>query len=180
MQVLARTLWDAGLDFEVLASDYFRSDFGADGGLVQGYLQTLSALFDPPYLRGDYDPRDEESHTWVLSANKAQVNQSAAEKLRQIPAAIQAFRPVIERNRPGQDPCRARSWEILAYHAEVAEGLVRAFLARAEGEPAEAYQQWVRVRSYVQQHEEVFHPVFDVFEFITVFEPRFHPDGNPE
>jgi hypothetical protein len=184
MHVLARTLWDSSADFASIADDYFRTDFGPDGPLVQSYLSQLSDLFDPPYLRGENDQRDECAHVWILENAGPGTNPQAASKLSQIPALVQEFRPIIERNLVDPDPCRAMSWMILMHHTEIVPNLARAFEACAMGEKGIARKYWQKVQSYVQQYEIDLHKVLDVFEFITVLGARFPetmenlPDGS--
>lgn len=173
MQVLVRTLWDPTIGFDRLAEEYFHSDFGEDGTLVQEYLAQLSELFNPSYLRGDYDQRDERSHVWVLNSQDVSLNAQAARKLAEIPAIVDQFRPVIERHLVDVDACRAKSWRILAAHAEIAADLARAFEARALGKIELARAYWERVQIFVQQHGINLHDVLDVFEFITVLGAKF-------
>jgi hypothetical protein len=178
LHVLARTLWDPTLDFDTLAENYFLSDFGVDGTQVQSYLAQLSDLFDPSYLRGEYDKQDDTSHVRVLSRVESIKNMAAAHKMAQIPEIVKQFRPIIERNLADSDACRARSWHILAHHAEVVTRLGKAFEARALGLKETAREHWHSARSYVQQHETDLHTVLDVFEFITVLESRFPDDES--
>ena len=82
MYVMGRTMWDSTLDFNQLAEEYFNSAFGECGSLCKNYMEEISGLFDPPYLREE----------------KPAVNKEAAEKLGQIPDLIEAFKAVIEKN----------------------------------------------------------------------------------
>ncbi len=174
MHVMARTLWDDTRDFDELADWYFQSDFGDDGPVVRAYMEKLSTLFDPPYLRGDRQPRDETSHTWVMGKiNQDAKDETAAQNLAQIPGVIEAFRPMIERNLSHPIACRRRSWQILAHHAEIAMLLARAFQERALAHPVEARHWWEQAQEYARYNEADLHPVLDVFELITVLQSRF-------
>ena len=82
MTVLGKTLWDKSLAFEDIAKEYFRDAYGTDGDKVREYLRKLSAMFNPPLLRGDADRSDK----------------AALEAYRQIEAFVKSFEPVIRNN----------------------------------------------------------------------------------
>jgi hypothetical protein len=179
MYVLAKTLWDDGAAFDDLAKAYFEASFGsAEGERVREYLAHLSALFDPPYLRGDVIDGQEisergDSHTWVLHGGQPVLSRQAAHKLGQIPKVIDAFEPVIERNRGTEDACRAQSWAYLALHAEMAKMLARALKARAEGNRDVARAEWKELADWTQRHEDAVQPVLDVYEFVHTLRRQF-------
>jgi len=150
MVTLGRTLWDDKLSFEEIAEDYFRSAFGADGGLAEDYLSSLSQLFDPPYLRGE----------------RPQVSPEAAERFGKVTSLVHDFRPVIGRNLSSEDACWAASWQYLAHHAELAVLLAQALEARASGDQGQAMAWWERAKAWAQAHEDAVQSVFDLFEFI--------------
>jgi hypothetical protein len=133
-------------------------------------------LFDPAYVRGDKTPRrpGDDSHTFRREGVNVPANPDAARTFEAIPAVIDAFHPVIERNRAVSDPCRARSWDHLAHHAIMARDLAQAFQARAEGDVAEAQAAWERVTEYARRHELEVQPALDVYEFIATLGRRFH------
>jgi hypothetical protein len=173
MHMMARMLWDDTQAFDTLAAEYFAADFGEAGPAVRAYMQTVSELFDPPYIRGDREPRDETQHTWVLSAGAGRVDEEASRKLAQIPAVVEAFRPLIQKNLNHSVPCRALSWKYLSMHADITILLAQAFQARAEGRRIEARKAWEAVQEYVRQHELDLHNILDVFEFLSVLGSRF-------
>jgi hypothetical protein len=156
MVVMGRTLWDDRLSFEEIAEDYFRSAFGADGGLVEDYLASLSGLFDPPYLRGE----------------RPQVGEEAQGRLAQVPALVQDFRPVIEANLASTAGCQAASWELLDIHAQLVTLLAQALQARADGDRGRALALWERVKAFVQANEDAVQPALDVFEFIESLQAK--------
>jgi hypothetical protein len=181
MYVMAKTLWDDDAQFEALADEYFASAFGPDGEACREYMARLSSLFDPPYLRGDViDGRGDsdagDSHIWLLEGGQAVLSQQASRKLGQIPAVIDAFKPVIERNLQIKDGCWAKSWEYLSFHSEIARSLALAFKARAEGKRSLARAHWEAASDFVQRNEDALQPVLDVFEFIRTLGHLF---GQP-
>jgi hypothetical protein len=178
MYVLAKTLWDDGTAFDDLATEYFGGAFGPQGDQVRRYIARLSALFDPPYLRGDIVEGQETSekgdaHTWILHGERPVLSSQAAHRLAQVPAVIDAFQPILERNLETADACHGQSWAYLAIFAEVARMLALALKARAEGRSEIAHAQWLRLADYVQRNEDVVQPVLDVFEFIHTLERQF-------
>ena len=155
MVALGRTLWDDRLSFEEIAEDYFRSAFGADGGLAEDYLSSISQLFDPPYLRGE----------------RPQVSPEAAGRFSKVAALVHGFRPVIEKNLSSEDVCRATSWRHLAQHADLVILLAQALEARASGDQGRALAWWEKAKAWAQAHEDAVQSVFDLFEFIQCW-PR--------
>jgi hypothetical protein len=162
MTLMGWTLWDREREFDEMARDYFNAAFGPDGALAQAYLERLSALFDPPYLRGE----------------QPAVNAAAAERLRQVPAAVEAFRPVIARNAGSGIACHAASWAYLAHHADLMVGLADALEARARGDAAGALEQWEAVRGMAWQREPELHAVFDTWLFNNVYSSKFEESAS--
>lgn len=156
MTVMARMLWDASADFQRIADDYFASAFGADGARCREYLERLSTLFNPPYLRGERPGRDKEA-----AANFAAVRD-----------CLQSFRPVIERNAASPDPCHAQSWRYLLHHGEIAGALAEALRARAEGDRERAAALWNKASRLAWENEPEIHPVFDSWLFGMTLERR--------
>lgn len=152
MAVMGRTLWDRSLDFSAIAEDYFQSAFGADGAACLAYLETISRLFDPPYLR-DEKPR----HNPAVAAGYAQ-----------LPEVIAAFRPTIRRNLDALDPCQARSWYYLDQHADLALLLAEALRHRATGEDEAALGAWAAVQTFVRGRELDLQAALDAYEFQRV------------
>jgi hypothetical protein len=175
MYVMARTLWDEHADLVTLAVDYFADAFGPDGEAARRYIAQLSELFDPPYLRGDKTPRQpgDTSHTFRREGVHVPPNPEAAQRFAAIPAVINAFAPVIERNRRLDDACWAQSWEFLAHHAIIARSLAEAFRARAEGDVETATHTWEQAADYVRRHELELQPALDAYEFIATLGRRF-------
>jgi len=152
MVVMGRTLYDRSLDFDSLVEDYFRAAFGQGADRCRRYLEDLSELFCPSYLRGERPVVDEE----------------AARSFARIPALVEEFRPLIERKAKVLDGARAQSWEYLDHHADICTGLAEALEERARGNEGEASRRWAKVKELAQKREEKLHPVFDVYEFVRV------------
>lgn len=58
---MARALWDQNADFDAMADEYFAAEYGALAADVHAYLEGLTRLFDPPYLRGEKPREDAEA-----------------------------------------------------------------------------------------------------------------------
>lgn len=152
MTVMGRNLWDRDLDFSKIASDYFDAAFGPDGKLARRYLDKLTQLFDPVYIREE----------------KAAIDPAAARAFARIPGFITRFRPTIERNLDSSIPCWAKSWEYLRHHAELCTTLAEALRARARGDKSAASAAWERTMEYALANEKHIHPVLDVFQYVRI------------
>lgn len=151
MTVLGRTLWSRDIAYDEIAEDYFSSAFGPDGKLAQGYLESISFLFDPRYLRGE-TPR---------------ICPESAANLAKIPDVVDAFMPTIEKNLSLDNPCWAKSWLYLKHSAELSKLLAMAAEAEARDHKELAKAQWEEACKYAWEHEPELHPVLDVFFFIN-------------
>ena len=157
MALMGEALWNPDVDYRGLMSDYFASAFGDAGEDCRDYLQELSRLFDPPYIRGE----------------KALVNPAAAASLDKIPGLIDAFMPTIERNALLADGCRAASWRYLGYHAGLCRSLSEVLAQEARGERQEADRRWEALKDAAWRQEEHMHPVFDVWNFVRTHSRYF-------
>ena len=158
MTVMGRTLWDRNLGFDEIAADYFGAAFGRDGPRVRRYLERISTAFNPKLLRGETSAAE----IAAAPARLADVSTAGAE-----------LRPILARGERHRDPCRARSWQVLAAHAEYCQLLSRALAERAAGRPAEAREAAAALFDWLRRHERRLHPVLDVFECLRVLAPFF-------
>ena len=167
MTVMGRTLWDAKADFDAVADDYFRSAFGPDGPACRDYLERLSELFDPVYIRGEKE--------W-MDAGQAQ-------RFARAPDMIQGFMLTVAANLESDASCHRASWRYLKHHAELVQGLARAFHAKALGMDEAAQKAWEATKQFAWDKEPDLHPVLDTWLFaMTALEAKFVPgkgDGAP-
>lgn len=160
MWAMGRTLWNARQGFDAMADAYFAAAFGDDGRACRQYLERLSELFDPPYLRGE----------------KPDGDRAAVESLAKVAPHVAAFRPVIERRiRAETDPCRKVSWEHLAHHADLVERLAEALRLRAEGRADEARAAWETVALEAWKRQDALHRVLDTYLFTRTVGQKFAP-----
>ena len=112
---MARALWDKDADFEATAEEYFAAEYGEMAADVRAYLEGLTRLFDPPYLRGE-EPRE---------------SAEAAARFATVAAHVDAFlasHPEITAD-SAYEP-----YASLAHHAESVKLLAELARARASGE----------------------------------------------
>lgn len=157
MTVLGGTLWNRDIRYDDIADDYFESAFGPDGKLAQGYLESISYLFDPRYLRGE-TPR-------ICHEN--------AVDLAKIPDVIDAFAPTIEQNMSAANPCWAKSWFYLKHSANLCKLLALACEAQARDHKQLARAHWDETCKYAREHESELHPVLDVMFFVSTLNGFF-------
>lgn len=157
MVVLGQTLWNDTASFEDISRDFYDASFGADGSKVQEYLATLSALFYPPYLRGERPVIDAES----------------AAGFSKVEEVVRAFKSVIAANQAATTGAQARSWEILDIHGTYCIKLAAALRARAEGDQESAQAVWKELVQFVWDQEDILQPVLDTFLFVNTLNRRF-------
>jgi len=158
MYLLGGTLWRGKTDFESEAVKYFAMTFGEDAEACRQYLARLSELFDPPTLRGEKKITDHP------------------ERYAQIREHVEAFARVLEKHREEEDPCRARSWEILRYHAKICVALAEILALMAEEKRGEAKAKWRALRDMMRRNESRYQNVFYMPLFVAVWEYQIAQD----
>ena len=161
MMVIARTLWNRDLPFEEIADDLYQATFGADWKRVKQYTQTLSELFDPPFLRGERDDVGRRETVRKLEQVPAEASPWRAQARR-----VERFLPVIEAHMDLPDPCHARSWRYLKEHADLCMAMAPAVAALARGDQEGAREAGLRLVDLVRRKERRIHRVLDVALFI--------------
>lgn len=155
MYMMAKALWNKSADYDREANDYFAAAFGEQGLKVRQYLEQISQLSTPPYLRRE------------LPA----VSPQLAEKFAAIPPLVNAFRPTVEQAlQSASCPSQRASWIYLKHHGEIVSLLADTMAARAAGNNLLAQDRFSRLEAYVRQAEPELYSVLDVFEFLSVIE----------
>lgn len=157
MAAMGWGLWDNFRPLDDIANDYFASSFGAEHTQARSYIERLTELFHPPYLRSE-EP--------IISPERAAAFAA-------IPDLIESFRPTMQANCQAADRCHRTSWEILARHADIAAELARALAARASGDFDGSDASWEHAKQTMREAESELQPVMDVFWTITTLDPFF-------
>ncbi len=163
----AFTLFDRETDFEALKEDYFRAAFGeARAEQVTAYLEQVSRLFHPELIRRDF-ARVNKARALNTTVEHAELsfvgNAAAAADLEEVIRLMQAFRPLIAEGEKLPDPCQARSWAYLRYHAEICTRLAKVLLLHSQGRPddaADCFEEWEK---YVSEIEPEIQEAFDYY-----------------
>ncbi len=126
--------YDMSLSYEDIRDTYLKATYGEDFRSVIEYLEGLSKLFSPDSIRqkptadlNDYLKNDDKSYY--------KNNPYAADRFAKIAPYVDAYLPTIKAHLSEQDPCHARSYKILQYHAEYCKLLAKVFEEGAKGDP---------------------------------------------
>lgn len=172
LALLGEALFDKTLEFDAYADVFFPAAYGTDGARAREYLAGLSRLFDPTSLRDSAQSvteidtgtgGDGSVHTFWRD------NPAAAARFERIPAYIDAFRPVIERNLGLADPCHAASWKLTAYHADYCTRLAKMLEQGARGRIGEARREFDSLIDWLSRIEDEIQPHFDLVLFHQEF-----------
>jgi len=162
MTVLARTLWNRELSFSELTEDYFASAYGNDGMACLKYVTKLSELYFDLHLEQASDRRGRD-----------RVRESDTVTFSNINSLIDHFESVIERNRKQDNQCHASSWNYMKLHTTLWKELTRGLELLDRGDIVQAQHVWEDVKHSVWQMEDSCHRVFDVYNFVFVFDQVF-------
>ncbi|NLV73912.1 MAG: DUF4838 domain-containing protein [Chloroflexi bacterium] len=150
MAVLGSILWDKTADYDTIANDYYAASFGQGWQDTKQYLETLSQLFCPPYIRGERPVIDAE----------------VAEGLARIRSVVEGFKPTIATQQQIAVGSQKKSWDYLATHADCCIMLAQALLQRAQGNQEGAKATWQELVKFVWDQEPNLQPVLDTYLFV--------------
>ena len=170
--LFGEALFDKSLTLEGYAADFFPAAYGKDSVAVQEYLAGLSTLFDPASLRDSaLSVTEIDTGTGKTDAKHTfwKNNPSAAARFAAVEPHVNAFRPIIERNRGLSDPCHAASWELLEIHAEYCVRLAAILYQGAMGSTDTALRLFDDMIDWLSREEDRIQPHFDLVLFHQAF-----------
>lgn len=181
MVMMGETLFDKNLDFDAYTDDYFVGAFGADGLKCREYLETLSKLFCPSNIRvgGKNGVEEEGLETAAGKPRTWRNNPAVAESVAKIPAVLDAFLPVIEKNMALDNVCHRKSWVNMKYHYHICSYLAKIFYLGASGKLEEAREVFDGLEIYLSEVEYDIHNDFDVFLFTKTIRSKLEMPAVP-
>ena len=169
LMLMGETSFDNSLNYEKFTNEYFDGAFGIDGSLCRDYLEKLSDLFCPSNLRIGSASGVEETGLGDIETQKKcwKNNPYVAAKLSQIPALIDEFMPVIDKNiSSSMDNARLYSWYYLKKHGAICKKLSCILFEGASGNVEKACELFEQLREYLSEIEIEINNVFDLFLFL--------------
>ena len=158
MTAMAAALWDGDADYDGIADRYFGDAFGRDGRKVRDYLEQLSLLMRPEYMRMETE----------------KVSPEAAASFEAAARHIKAFSPVMAENLALPLPeAQKKSWKYLEFHARLVSMLIPAVKARAEGRDEDAKTLFSAFTDFARASEPDIAPALDVFELVGTLRRMF-------
>ena len=155
MNAMAAALWNKEQDFNEVAEAFFIDMFGEYALEMSKYFQTLSKMFNPPYLRLEV----------------AQVCDKSAQSFAGIPTVINEMLPkFIKRLEDATDGFNKQLWRALIIHAQLCIYLALALREKALGKQDEAVKSWTNACDYIKRSEHMIHELFDLKYFIDVMD----------
>jgi hypothetical protein len=166
MHVLGRALWDDALTYPELEAEYFQAAFGAGWQEALAFLKAFATLQDLVPLK----EKQLSPHPQALARLEAALE------------AVHRFQPLLQAHLGAAEPCQARSWFYLDFHASLLSAYLPLLAARAAGRMDEAAARWGQLKRWLWQREDDIQPVFDVWMFVEAYEREFTAGpmpGNP-
>ena len=154
MAIIAETLWDRNIPLDTIANGVYRASFGTKGDEVRSFLIRVSNLFHPAWLRSE----------------EPLVDPVQRERLGKIKPLVAGFLPVIEENSGIHDPCRRKSWKLLALFCDYAVRLADYCQALAGGEVEDSESRLTELKHWVFANEPELISVFDGEIMVGVFD----------
>lgn len=154
MYAMARGLWNKQSDFDEIADEYFKAEFGNYSTVVQNYLSQLSKLINLPYLRRESDA----------------VTPQLIDDFKTAIKLTEEFEDLIIQNQ-----LNSMSWQYLTHHAHMVRNIGYALIEKASGNP-NVMNRWLEaLEEYTRKHEPEIHRVLDVENYLYVLRASLRP-----
>jgi len=165
--ILGEFLFDTTFETEPYIDQYMKDSFGADWKAAKDYLDSISRAFDPEALKQNTDITAQDTGSADVNSKKAGIigNTERGDIIAGVPAIVDAFAPVIEKNLALEDKCHRESWRILTYHGEYCKGLTKIFYALSRNDIDGANKHLADMIDYLSEVEMEIHPYFDLVLF---------------
>lgn len=154
MYTMGQTLWDDSVEMDALADEYFHAAFGPDSALVKEFLKVSA----------------EQLNRVAKFEGTLQIQAGAHVPLTKLDMLIREFRKVVARNAQSPDPCHAQSFLLMTWYLRIVERLLGLYRVMLHGTPEAAVAEWRQVREFVTANEPHYQPVFDVWNFVSMFD----------
>ncbi len=163
MAVYGETLFDYDLDFESYARDYFAKGYGEDGQKAKVYLEEISRIFAPDKLRVSDDIVVLDTGTGGSLKQQGFINNpETVERISGLYACLDAFAPIIAKDRSAESDCVQESWRILALHQDYCRLYADVLIALGEGDKALAAEKVGDMKGWLARNEDAFQPYLDL------------------
>ena len=148
----ARSLYDLTLSADEIAEDYFTHAFGAAGAEFRKYLTELGDVFDMRYLEGESSADPEISPYY---------NPEYAKGLTRVKKITERGRQLIKKYYNSEYRLHTVSVRLLEHHADFADMLADALIAKACGNDGEATRLYNELRLNFGKREAAIEPYYD-------------------
>ena len=149
IHAMAAGLWDRDISFTAVADRYFTDAFGKDAEEVRRYSETVSKLYDAPYLRGE----------------KPAVSKEQAANYDELVRFAEVFEKKAAEHSASGDRVTDGEWRMLELHAGLIKRMAKALGRRAEGKTDGAKALWQTALAYVCGIEAETHERLDTMFF---------------
>ena len=150
MYAMAAGLWNKNSKFEDVSREYYEAAFGEDGPAVEAYLEKISELFDPAFMRNDH----------------VEAHHNCIERMDAIDALVNEFETkYIYPNRE-----KSAQWKYLSYHSTYCKMYAELVRTYAHGDQAKIDAQTRALTAYHFALEPETHAVHDNFFFDEVYQ----------
>ncbi len=168
VSIFGEFLFDTSLETEEYINKYMQDSFGQDWREAKKYLETVSSSFDFEAMKQNTDVTAQDTGCEDKNSNKAGIigNATLGDIIAKLPALINEFDQIIEKNLVITDKCHKESWRILSYHCEYVKGLSRIYFALSRDDIETANGAFVELVNYLSKVEGEINQCFDLCLFV--------------
>lgn len=166
VMLIGEAQYDFQRSFDEMTAAYYKAAYGKYWARVLDYLKEITLRFDPDSLRrsSSIDMNTEG----VDSADRPHYfknNPAAAERLAAIADFVDQNLPFFQENTGDPDPCHARSYQILVYHAEYCKLLAGVYEKIARGDMQAARAAYRVMKDRISEIEPAIQYEFEIALF---------------
>jgi hypothetical protein len=165
--VIGEFLFDTSIDTESFIDRYLKAAFGDCYKDAKAYLEEISDHFNVKALTQNTGITAQDTGSEDKSSKKAGIigNEPVGRVIADVPAIVDKYREIIEKNLGSSDKCHAESWRILTYHGEYCKRLSAIYVALSKDDATTAGKLLDEMMDYLSEIEPEIELYFDLVLF---------------
>ena len=165
--VIGEFLFDTATDTEPFIDRYFKAAFGESYKDAKAYLDEISGHFDIKALSQNTGITAQDTGSEDKTSRKAGIigNKAVGKVIAEVPAIVDKYRKIIEKNIGSSDKCHAESWRVLTYHGEYCKRLSSIYVALSKDDTTTATGLLDEMMDYLSEIEPEIELYFDLVLF---------------